>query len=107
MSQVAIKVKGDDGLPKEMIIEAEVVGPFAIHESKNWMHCWTLTHIASGFAVETRGDDATACRTGAAMLQELPVDWDFIDPETVLAWDNETTDQIHTIRLGMRLGDLA
>lgn len=105
MSEITIQTKDEAGIRCSEVIDAEIVGPFAVHKSRNYEGCWTLTHLATGMTVVNDAPTAEACHTGAAMLMDLPIDWPNIDSKVVKTWDKELSNKVALIRFATSCGN--
>jgi len=107
MSEITIRTKDKHGDHCSEVIEAEVIGPFAIHESRNHEDCWTLTHLGTGYTVVSDAPNALSCRIGAKHLMALKIDWSFTDPGAVKSWDADVTEAMHGVRKAIACGEFA
>jgi len=96
--KVRIVIRDQHGHPMSDVIDAEIVGPFAIHESRNYKDCYTLTHVNTGLSIVNDADSEDDCRAGASLLQGLPINWSALTFEEAQSIDEELMRRINSIR---------
>jgi hypothetical protein len=100
MSTVRIALfNHNTGKREDVETEADMVGPFAIHSSRNFEDSWTLTHVPTGYSVINDAPHIQACRFAAMCLLELPIDWSFENPDDVKSWSEEVHKDVKHIRV--------
>lgn len=81
------------------------VGPFVVHEDIDDDTSWTVTHAASGYAVQRSLPALENALWLARELNELPV-WDFDTPEGVKKIRPRVLGQIHAARGAAMWGEI-
>lgn len=78
-------------------VVAERIGPFAVHRCTDSDWRWTVTHVATGFAVKSWIGSRKAAVNAARQLRELGC-WDFTTPDGVKAIPADKLVRIMEIR---------
>lgn len=78
-------------------VEAEIFGPLAVHRTTHNQKRWTVTHIATGFAVKTDIRGKEPARDLARSLRLLDC-WDFVAPPEVKNIPKAKLKKIHALR---------
>lgn len=91
-----------DGKPTMLDFTGHRVGHFFIHRDfpDRQLICgelWTITHVATGFAVQKKIRSRGAAMRAAQKLNEIDC-WDFTSPEQARALPDDVMERINEIR---------
>lgn len=94
------------GIPTWIEVPCIRIGPFAIfdqeligkHFEGAYNPGWSLTHVKSGMAAVPDAPSENACRIALTHYMQMPVSWDFADPEAVKQWSSECRATARRIR---------